>query len=69
MTTRDRQAKGIRQGSAKMTDATVADCRETYFSGSATVTELARHYGITNSAVGKIITFKTWKHVPIKEQA
>jgi hypothetical protein len=68
MTTRDRQAKGIRQGSAKMTDATVMDCREAYFSGSATVTQLARQYGITNSAIGKIVTFKTWKHVTSKEQ-
>ncbi len=68
MTARDRQAKGVRQHCAKMTDATVAECREAYFSGASTVTQLARHYGITNSAIGKIVTFKTWKHVTIKEQ-
>lgn len=68
MTTRDRQVKGIRQHCAKMTDAAVMECRESYFSGAATVTQLARHYGLTNSAIGKIVTFKTWKHVPSKEQ-
>jgi len=63
MTARDRQAKGIRQGSAKMTDESVRECRADYFSGAATVTQLARRYGLSNSTVGKIVTFKTWKHV------
>lgn len=69
MTTRDRQAKGIRQHCAKMSDATVRECREAYFSGEATVTQLAQRYGLSRSTIGKIVTFKTWKHVSNKENA
>lgn len=69
MTERERQARGERQWCAKMTAETVIEMRDAYSVGKANTTELARQYGISTSAVGKILNNQTWKHVANRKVA
>lgn len=69
MTDRDRQAKGTRQWCAKMTPESVAELRELYSIGRATMPQLSDRYGLSLSTVGKIIHRVTWKHVPERKVA
>lgn len=62
-----RMAKGVRNASAKMTEASVLDIRERYAKGE-TQQKLANEYGVSQVCISLVIRGKKWKHVggPIK---
>jgi len=55
--------KGSRHGKAKLTEATVAEMRERFASGSITMTALADLYGVSLSRVSRIVNRLGWQHV------
>lgn len=59
---RGRQARGERQGSAKLTEADVLDIRHLAAAG-ATGTSLAERYQVSRSLVTEIIRGNRWSHV------
>lgn len=63
MTSRDRQAKGSRQGSARLSPADVIAMREARAAG-ATYRDLASQFGVSTSQVGNVITGHDWGHLP-----
>jgi hypothetical protein len=52
----ERQARGERQGSAKLRDAQVREIRARYAAGTATITRLAREYHVGTSQIWRIVT-------------
>lgn len=63
MTTRQRQARGQQQGSAKITEGDVVAIREMARSG-VTQTEIASAFGISRSEASSVIRGDKWSHVP-----
>ncbi len=63
--TKGRQAKGERQGSARLTSELVLKIREEYRFGSRRrgSTALARKYGVTQSTIYNVVTRKRWKYL------
>ncbi len=59
----DRQARGERQGSSKMTESDVRALRALAVDG-ASVTSLAENFGVSRRNVRLVIARKTWAHVP-----
>jgi len=60
---KNRNAKGERQGHAKLTAAAVLDIRSEFASGTVTKTALAKRFGVTVQAVWLILNGKNWKHI------
>jgi hypothetical protein len=58
-------ARGMRQGSAKITDDTVLEIRRRYIHHDRRngASAMARRYGISKSSVFNILTKRTWRHV------
>jgi hypothetical protein len=59
---RGRQAKGEKNGAAKLTAAQVTEIRERYIPGSRTVGSraLAREYGVSDRQIGRIVDGSKW---------
>jgi hypothetical protein len=62
MLERNRQAKGEKNGSAKLTENDVKDIRKLRVSGML-LKEISKRYGIGVSTVGQIVNRRLWKHV------
>lgn len=60
---RGKQAKGSKQGKAKLTERDVRDIREKLKEGAMTHREIASIYGVAHSQVTRINTGKGWTHV------
>jgi len=60
---RQRNARGIRQHDAKLTDALVREIRERYAAGGVTQKALAAEYGVTQPTIGYVARRATWRHV------
>lgn len=60
---RNRQAKGTKQGLAKLTDFQVRRIRDEYAKGGVSHKELGRRYGVSASAIGKVLAGDTWRHI------
>ena len=58
-----RQAKGIKSGSAKLTDEKVKEIRKLYATGNYSQDKLADLFEVNQSHVSSIVLRKTWKHV------
>jgi len=58
-----RNVFGIRQHSAKLTEAKVIEIRQRYATGSISQEKLAREYGVSQPLVGCIVRREMWKHV------
>lgn len=56
---------GERHGSAKLTDATVAEARKLHSTGNYSYNELARQFKVTKNVMREAVQGKTWKHVPL----
>jgi hypothetical protein len=56
-----RNANGMRQGCAKLTDQQVAEIRAKYKPREYSQARLGREYGVTQSAIGAIVNGRTWK--------
>lgn len=63
MTDRNRQAYGVKNGSAKLNDDLVREIRILRDLGMG-LSELGRQYGVTPTAIQSIEKRKSWKHVP-----
>ena len=63
MTSRNRQAKGSRQGAARLSPADVIAMRQARAAG-AKYRELAEQFGVSASQVGNVITGHDWGHLP-----
>ena len=57
------QPGGEQHASAKLTDADVLAIREAIAARTATHKALAKRYGVTRQAIGKIARRETWQHV------
>jgi hypothetical protein len=55
--------RGSRIPWAKLTEAQVVDIRSRYAAGGTTYARLAAEYGVAESAVGLVVTRRTWTHV------
>ena len=58
-----RQAKGQRNGRAKLTPGHVRTIRKRYEGGGVSYRQLAEEYGVDHSTIGQIIRGETWTHV------
>lgn len=58
-----RQARGMRQGLAKLRPDQVRTIRYAYFKYGIPITEMAQQYGVTYQNVRAIVRGETWKHV------
>jgi len=54
---------GQQHGRSKLTNSDVAAIRETYATKQCTQGALARHYGVDQSVISRIVTMKKWSHV------
>lgn len=55
--------RGVGNGSAKLTEAIVRECRARYAAGSASTAELAQEFGVIENSMRKAINGETWSHV------
>lgn len=62
---RDRQAKGQRNGRAKLDEETVIELRRRKKKEDVTYRELAKEMGVSRAAVAEAVRGETWKHVPM----
>jgi len=60
---KNRQAKGIAHGSAKLTDKEVKEIRELFASGNYTEEQLSNLYKVHNRTICCLIQRITWKHI------
>jgi len=60
---RDRKAQGEQSSGAKLTAIQVQEIRDRYEQGRSTYDSLAREYNMGRSAIWKILTFKSWRHI------
>ena len=60
---RDRQAKGIRNGRARLSPDDVRSIRQRYQEGGVTYRKLARDYAVDHTTIGQIIRRETWQHL------
>lgn len=63
MVSRNRQAKGERNGFAKLTDEKVNAAREYHKKTKCRHIEIANMLGVTRSCASNILARKSWKHV------
>ena len=66
MVTKNRQAKGVRQGHSKLTEGKVREIRACWLV-MASQPELARQFGVRQSTISGIVLRKSWKHVSNEE--
>lgn len=59
----ERQARGSRQGSAKLTDVDVIAIRRRYADGNVTKAQLGRDFGVSDVLIGLIVREKYWRHL------
>jgi hypothetical protein len=59
MKVKDRQAKGEKQGSAKLTAVQVSQIR----SSKGSCRQLGREFGVDKKTINRILNRKTWRHV------
>lgn len=59
----DTQARGEKQGCAKLTANNVADIRQRYRNGGITQRELGEEYGVSQVQIGRIVNRKWWRHL------
>ncbi len=59
----DRQVRGERQHSARLTEAQVLEIRCRFGSGGCTYAGLGREYGVGECCIRDIITRHTWTHI------
>jgi hypothetical protein len=59
----DRQAKGVDNGSARLTEEQVLEIRSSYADGGVTYRSLGRDYGVAYSVIGEIVRRKSWAHL------
>lgn len=64
MKAKHRQPTGERNGTAKLTAASVSEVRRKYSLGGVTHMELATSLGVTSSAIQLVVSRKAWRHVP-----
>jgi hypothetical protein len=60
---KNRQAKGDKSGTAKLTEAQVIEMRSRYRPRDVTYLDLSRAYGVSKDAAQKAIRGINWKHV------
>lgn len=48
---------------AKLTEDQVVEIRQAYYSGAKSSKELAEQYGLSRSAMGSLLTGKSWSHI------
>jgi len=65
MMSKGREARGERMGSAKLTGEQVCNIRDAFATGSITKHKLSRQYGISRTAIRKLISGETWSHIPL----
>jgi|TARA_R110000764_G_scaffold11470_2_gene34407 hypothetical protein len=58
-----RQAKGVSQGLAKLTEENVIEIRRRYAEGGVTQRKLADEFGVSRRSVYRVVLRKTWAHV------
>lgn len=58
-----RQAKGVSQGLAKLTEENVIEIRRRYAEGGVTQRKLADEFGVSRRSVYRVVLRKTWTHV------
>jgi hypothetical protein len=63
MVAKDRQAKGERNGYAKLTATVVVEIRRRHEAGNLTHDQLAADYGVSSHAIWGVLNGKTWTHV------
>lgn len=63
MRAKGRQARGARNGSAKVDEATVAAIRASYAGGHATQADLAARHGLAQSTISALVRGINWRHV------
>jgi len=55
--------KGVENGKAKLTDATVVVIRSEYAQGGISQSGLAKKYGVHQGTISPLLLRKTWRHV------
>lgn len=60
---RGRNARGEKQGAAKMTEVKVREARAIFAQGGITCAEVASRYGVCPQTMGHILRRSTWRHV------
>jgi hypothetical protein len=63
MVTRNRAARGSKQGASKLTEEDVVKIRDLYFKGLFTQAQLATLFGVDQTNISLIVTRKGWTHV------
>ncbi|MBB5748575.1 HNH endonuclease signature motif containing protein [Micrococcus sp. TA1] len=63
MTKRERQARGERQGSAKLTESQVLEIRSIAATGSVKHSLIAKRFGVSQAQIGHIVTGRRWKYL------
>ena len=58
---RNRQARGITGGTAKLTEVKVLEIRK--IKGFMTHKEIAKIYNVSSTTIGSIMIRKNWKHI------
>lgn len=64
MTKKERQAKGIDHGGAKLTEEDVLIIKKRIKAGD-TQPEIANDYNVLRAAISKIVTKRTWRHLNV----
>ena len=63
MVSRNRQAKGVDNGIAKLTEDDVRAIRRRYAKGGVKQQELADEYGVSHTLVSYVVRRVLWQHV------
>lgn len=63
MTDRERQCRGEKFSSSKLTDSAVREIRELYASGTVLQRDLAQRFEISQTTISTVVARKAWKHM------
>jgi DNA-binding MarR family transcriptional regulator len=63
MIAKGRGQKGEKQGASKLTETQVREIRTLYANGGISQRELGVKYGVSQPAIGKLITGENWSHI------
>jgi hypothetical protein len=61
-----RQARGSKNGRAKLSDADVINLRELYATGDYSTVELSARFGLSSTATEHVISGENWRHLPVQ---